>query len=73
MESKSRKRKRGKKLAKSKKLMALEIKQVLKESDKGSYYNQEGFFVDFDDNAESCETDSSSDSPSKSVSYLKLN
>ena len=57
MESKSRKRKRVKKLAKSKKFMALEIKQVLKESDKGSYYNQEGFFVDFD---KSCETDSSS-------------
>ena len=53
--------------------MALEIKQALEESDKGSYYNQEGFFADFDDNAESCETDSSSDSLSKSVSYLKLN
>ena len=58
MESKSRKRKRGKKPAKSKKLMAFDIKQELKESDKGSYYNQEGFFVDYDDTAESCETDS---------------
>ena len=38
--------------------MAFDIKQELKESDKGSYYNQEGFFVDYDDTAESCETDS---------------
>ncbi|CAC5412527.1 unnamed protein product [Mytilus coruscus] len=38
--SKSRKRKRGKKSTKDKKSMPLEHKYSLKESDKGSYYNQ---------------------------------
>ena len=32
--------------------MAFDIKQELKESDKGSYYNQEGFFVEYEESSE---------------------
>ncbi|CAC5382778.1 unnamed protein product [Mytilus coruscus] len=70
--SKSRKRKRGKKSKKDKKSMPLEHKYSLKESDKGSYYNQAHAFEQLE-TEESSDTDSSTDFGNQSVSFRKLN
>ncbi|CAG2204023.1 unnamed protein product [Mytilus edulis] len=70
--SKSRKRKRGKKSTKDKKSMLFEYKYSLKESDKGSYYNQAHAFEQLE-TEESSDTDSSTDFGNQSVSFRKLN
>ncbi|VDI16234.1 Hypothetical predicted protein [Mytilus galloprovincialis] len=63
MDSKSIKRKRGKKPTKDKQSMPLQRKNDLLESDKGSYYNQVQLHEQLlnEDNEESSDTDSSID------------